>query len=130
MRHRGLSGTLPRPPSSRTDPNSCLQRSAEPASSTRLPMRLLLLLGELGWAGRQHSAHLQGTREGDFSLAGVQESSVWQGLQGKQTQAFTGCFSAWPFHSGPCNPRSRTITLFLHGEIPEVSALTFLVSIP
>lgn len=44
MRHRGLSGTLPRPPSSRTDPNSCLQRSAEPASSTRLPMRLLLLL--------------------------------------------------------------------------------------
>lgn len=39
-------------------------------------MRLLPLLGELGWVGRLHSAHLLGTRESDFSLAGLQVSSV------------------------------------------------------
>lgn len=100
----------------------------------RLPMRLLPLLGELGWAGRLHRAHLRGTRESAFSLAGVQVSSVSGKVsKGKQTQALTGCFSARPFHSRPCNPQLKTITFFLPGEIPkvpEVSVLTFLVTSP
>jgi hypothetical protein len=97
-------------------------------------MRLLPLLGELGWAGRLHRAHLRGTRESAFSLAGVQVSSVSGKVsKGKQTQALTGCFSARPFHSRPCNPQLKTITFFLPGEIPkvpEVSVLTFLVTSP
>lgn len=78
VRHRGLSGTLPRLPSSRTDPHSNLERSAASsvASNETPPASRWVWAGP----GRQQSAHLQGTREWDFSLAGVRVLSVWQGL--------------------------------------------------
>lgn len=74
VRHRGLSGTLPRLPSSRTDPHSSLEHSAASsvASNETPPASRWVWAGP----GRQPSAHLQGTREWDFSLAGVQVLSV------------------------------------------------------
>lgn len=86
----------------------------------------------MGWAweaAERPPAGNQGRRL--FTSWGSSVKCVWQGLQGKQTLAFTGCFSAWPFHSGPCYSRPRAFTSLFFLEKSRKSSksqtLTFLV---
>lgn len=117
MRHRGLSRTLPRLPSSGQTRTPALSIQLR---ARRLPMRLLPLLGEYGLGLGGHRAPT--CREPGREISwGSSVKCVWQGLQGKQTRVFTGCFPAWPLHSGPCSSRPKAFYLFiLPGEIPKV----------